>query len=123
MTNAIEWKANANREFSAGMRAVALERCRIIGLDSKQRKRKKTTVTVVMTLALAVVLLGLFSFSGPAFSAQTVSAQIPAQTQKQKPAGLNEHADFLFILAVPLGFAALLSQCVTLKQISDRIKK
>lgn len=122
--NACEWKARSNREFSSSMHAVALERCRILGCAAKKRKQKKATLAVAMSMMFAVVLLAVFSFSSPALSASAKPAVAPpVNAEAQKPAGLNEHADLLFILAVPLGFAALFSQCVTLKQISDRIRK
>jgi hypothetical protein len=124
MINVCDLKARTDSSFSNSMQDMAIQRYRIIGIDSKHKTRKKKSLAVGMSVVFSIVLLGIISFAQPALSKPAKAPQaIAQQSGAQLGSGLNEHADLLFLFAVPFGIAALISQCATLKQISYRLKK
>lgn len=124
MINVCDLKARTDSNFSHSMQDMALQRYRIIGIDSKHKTRRKKSLAVGMSVVFSIVLISIISIAQPALSRPAAAPQATAQqSNMQLGSGLNEHADLLFLFAVPFGIAALISQCATLKQISYKIRK
>ena len=125
MTEALEMKTR-NRSAAYSNASTNLRRHHIMSCAGKScRKQKRLKSLMYMMLFVSVTMLGLMVYSQPVMSSQETATHMQsASTGTPAPLqGLNEYADYIFIMAVPFGVMLLVSQCATLKSISDKIKQ
>lgn len=119
MLNAYEWsKHGKSTKLSPGPLTLRGNPAIFDGSMTKRRRQRRIQI-IVLLFAIAVFALGFI------FCVYALSAHAPAQAGQPVPgsSSLNNLADTLFVLGLPLAAVFLLGQFVSLRQIGARIRR